>query len=93
MIVVEQIIEAYKRGLEDGRKDGASQGMPYRDWQGQRRVGLGILPAILRSIRAGLLAGVRDEALRFRRVKRRDVALLAKDFTTGGTVAISLRRT
>ena len=37
MIVVEQIIEAYKRGLEDGRKDGASQGMPYRDWQGQRR--------------------------------------------------------
>lgn len=34
---VDQIIEAYKRGLEDGRKNNASQGMPCRDWQGQRQ--------------------------------------------------------
>lgn len=34
---VDQIIEAYKRGLEDGRKENVLQGMPYRDWQGQRQ--------------------------------------------------------
>ena len=38
MISVDQIIEAYKRGLEDGRKGGASQqGVPYGDWQQQRQ--------------------------------------------------------
>lgn len=39
MISVDQIIEAYKRGLEDGRKGGASQGVPYgeRPRQQQQR--------------------------------------------------------
>ncbi len=37
MLSVDQIIEAYKRGLEDGRKGGASQqGVPYVDRQRQR---------------------------------------------------------
>lgn len=37
MISVDQIIEAYKRGLEDGAKGGASQGVPYGDWQRQQQ--------------------------------------------------------
>ena len=50
-------------------------------------------PAILRLIRAGLFAGVRDEALRFRRVKRRDVVVLEERFEERGTLAGGLRRT
>ena len=61
--------------------------------RGNASVGLGILPAILRLIRAGLFAGVRDEALRFRRVKRRNVVVLEERFEERGTLAGGLRRT